>query len=144
MGDVHIAAGNDRLCFIKRTEIPAEAILPVHAVIKALQLAAGVGSIDVHKVKIGIFKGDNPPFAVVAFNINAVKDGKGFVLCKNRRAGIAFLFGAVPILIISGKVEFNLVRLKLCFLKAEKIRVQLAEAIHKALAHTGAKTVYVP
>jgi len=46
----------------------------------------------------------------------AVADGQGFFFRKYGSAGIAFLFGVIPVLVISGQVKGDLTLLQFCFL----------------------------
>ena len=90
MGDVHVSADYNGFMLIKRTYIFTEAIFPVHAVFKAFKVASCVGNVNVNKIKIRIFKGDDSALVVMAFNVDSVIYGKGFVLCENCGSGIAF------------------------------------------------------
>ena len=144
MGDVHIAADYNGFVPIERAEILSEAILPVHAVFKAAEVAPCVWSIYVNEIEIRIFKGYYPSFVVVALDVYTEIDRQRLMLCKDSRSGIAFLFRAVPILIIFRKLKIYLVGLELRFLKAEEIRIHLIEALHKSFFHAGAKAVYIP
>ena len=53
---------------------------------------------------------------VMLFHTNAASEPKGFLLCKNSGAGVAFLFGIIPVLMITRQFEVNLPRLQLGFL----------------------------
>ena len=53
---------------------------------------------------------------------------------KDGRAGIPFFDGAVPVLLVSWKVQFRLVRLHFRFLHAEEVGVALLEKVVKSFA----------
>jgi hypothetical protein len=63
---------------------------------------------------------------------------------KYGRAGIAFLFGVVPVGFVSRQVQLYLSGLKLGFLQAEKVCVKVPEGFLKALAGGGTQTVDIP
>ena len=61
-----------------------------------------------------------------------------FVVGKDGGAGVAFLLGIVPVLVIVGKLQIYLAFLELRFLKAEDVGVSLMEKIKKAFLNAGA------
>ena len=65
MGDVHISADYNGFMLIERTYVFAEAIFPIHAVIKTLKVASCVWNIAVNKIETRIFKSYNAAIVVV-------------------------------------------------------------------------------
>ena len=72
---------------------------------------------------------------VVLLHAHAVGHLQRLLLGEDGRAGIAFLFRIVPVLMITRQIQFHLSRLHLRLLQAEYIRIQRVETLHKALAH---------
>ena len=61
-----------------------------------------------------------------------------------KETGMTFIHPYDDELVIAGQLHLDLSFLQLCFLQAEKIRVQLFKSFHKALAHHRAQAVHVP
>ena len=144
MGHIQIAAGDDRLDRVQRTKAFAEGIVPRHAMVDALQAILRVRRIASDKIKIRIFQRDHPALVVKLLHADAVGHGEGLSLREDRRAGIALLLRRAPELLIPRQLQRDLLRLELCLLQAEQIRVRIPEEVQKALLQTGAKPVDVP
>ena len=96
------------------------------------------------KVIILKFRGNDPALFVVLLDPDTIADRNRLLPAKDRRSGIAFFFGVVPVLIVALQIEVDLPLLKLCFLQTNRVSVDLAEKIHKALCDARAKSVYIP
>jgi hypothetical protein len=113
-------------------------------VVQTGQTALCVGSIAGHEEELGVLGGDDPSFIVQLGNANAVAYGKGLLFGEERRAGVALLLGRVPVLVVAGKIQFDLTGLELRLLQAEAVSVYLMEKVLKTLLNTGSQAVYVP
>ena len=80
----------------------------------------------------------------VLIHADAVRDRNRLLPGEDGRAGIALFIGAVPILVIAGKIDLGLSLLHLGLLQAIDIRIGLPHIFHKALAQAGAQAVDVP
>ena len=58
MGDVHVAADDDRLLRVQPLEVHAEVLLPAQAVLQAGQLALAVGRVDRHQEEFVVLQRD--------------------------------------------------------------------------------------
>ena len=121
-----------------------EIILPAHAVAESGQFPFTVGRVNRQQVEVPHIQHNDPAFMVMLLHAHAVGHLQRLLLGEDGRAGIAFLFRIVPVLMIAWQIQFHLPRLHLCLLQAEYIRIQRAEAFHKALTHGRANTVDVP
>ena len=65
----------------------------------------------------------------MGLDAHAVTDLQRRLPCKDRRPGIAFLLGIVPILLIARQVQLYLPRLAFTLLDAEDIRIRFPEKI---------------
>ena len=107
-----IAAGDDGLARVQLLELLAERVIPAEPVVDALEGVLRIRSVAGDKIKLLIFERDHPPLVVEVVNAHAVGDGKGCVLCKDGRAGIALFLGRVPELRIYREVNRDLLRLQ--------------------------------
>ena len=67
-----------------------------------------------------------------------VMDGQRFLLGEDRRAGVPFFIGAVPVYVIPLRSKINLPGLQLGFLQAKRIGVLCREILREPFAHAGA------
>ena len=144
MGNVEIAAENNRLFLLKLRDVSSESVLPFHTVIDSFQSVLSVRNIFRNKIDIFKFKRDEPALCVKLLNSKTVADAKRFFFGEYRSAGVAFLFGIAPVLMVAVKLQHELTLLHFSLLKAENICVQLIKNVHKALVHTGSYAVDVP
>jgi len=144
VGNIQVAAEDNGLFGIKSKEIIPEGIFPCHAVFEPCELTLGVGSIHIHKIKIGILKGDDSSLGIVLGNADAVGNAHGLMLCENARTGIALFLGAVEIQLITGIGKVQLVGLKFGLLNAEEVCIDEVEKIREALRKAGSESVYIP
>ena len=101
MGHIEVPAEYQGLLCRKLHGIGPEAVLPLHAVGKPLELILGIRSIDRHKVVALIFKAYHPSLCIMLLIGHAKLHIKGLLLRKYGSPGIALLFRIVPIRIIS-------------------------------------------
>ena len=147
MCHVQVAADDNGLLCVERFQVCTESVLPVHPVGKAGQFPLGVGRIARHKIERLKFQRDHAPFrreAELRLIRQAIADRKRRDACEHRRAGISLLHGAVPILLVALKRKLDLVRLELCLLQGDDIRIDDAEKFFKPFPQTGTKAVYIP
>ena len=144
MGHIQVPAKDNGLLAVQLPDIAQEGVLPLHPVRQPPQAVLGVGHVGAHQEEFRIFQRDDPAFMVEGVLPDPVADRQRFLFRENRGAGVAFLFRVVPELVIAGQLHLDLSLLQLCFLQAEKIRVQLFKSFHKALAHHRAQAVHVP
>ena len=112
-----------------------EIILPAHTVAESGQFPFTVGRVNRQQVEVPHIQRNDPAFMVMLLHAHAVGHLQRLLLGEDGRAGIAFLFRIVPVLMITRQIQFHLSRLHLRLLQAEYIRIQRVETLHKALAH---------
>ena len=144
VGHVQVAAENHRLFGGQFCHVFFHSFFPGHAVGKACQSPLAVGGIAAEKVVASEVGGNEPSFLVVFFYTQTVGDGEGLFFCEDGGTAVAFLYGAVPVLVISRQVQLDLVGLQFGFLQAEAVCIQGIESVHKAFFYAGPKSVYVP
>ena len=144
MGHIHVPAHHHRLLLLETEQIVPEGIFPFHPVGKACQPPLGVGGIHIHQEKLREPAGDDPALGVMLRQPQAISYIQGFFFGKDRRAGIALLLGAVPILKIAGGVHLRLLFLHLGFLDAEDIGLTFLKIIQKSFSQTGPQAVDIP
>ena len=143
MRDVHVAADDDRLCFVQLFDIGAEIVLPLHPVVQPLEAVLRIGHIDRDEIKVVVFRRDDPTLVVVQVNAQIVGDSARFGLGKERGARIALLLGRAPVFMIALDLR-RLFGLELGLLQAHHIGLFSREELKKALAHAGAQAVDIP
>ena len=144
VGDVHVAADYHALALLKAAEVLPEGVFPLHAVGEAAQAVLGIGGIDVHQVETGHFEGDHAALGVVLRDADAVRHAEGLLAGVDAGAGVAFLFGVIPIGGVAEELQIQLAGLQFGLLKADEIGVKTIENIGKSLACNGPQAVYVP
>ena len=153
MGDVEVATENHGLLGVEALKIRAEGVFPCHAVCEALEtplavrgvaVDLAVRGVAVDEVEVRQFERDDATFVVVFGDTDAVHDGERLDAREDGRAGIAFLFGTVPILVVARQVEDGLAFLHLRFLQGKDVSIEGAERFHEALFEAGAQAVDVP
>lgn len=146
MGDVQIAAENDRFGQCELVQVLAERGVPFEAVGQAAQAILGVDRIDVHEVEIGILKGDHAAFLVVLIDAESMGDLDWRFPGENRGAGVAGLFRRVPERLVSSEFQrqFHLLLARLRFLKAKYVGIFGGEEIGQAFVQCGTDAVHVP
>ena len=144
MRDVHVAADHDGLYVVELDEVVAEGVLPLHAVVEALEPVLGVRRVDADEVEVLELQRYDPALGVVLGVAEIVGDAEGLYARKYGGAGVALLFGVAPELLIARQVELQLSGLQFSLLQAEYVGVEAPEDVLKALFHNGAQAVYVP
>lgn len=144
VGHVQVAAENHRLFGGQFCHVFFHSFFPGHAVGKARQSPLAVGSIAAEKVVASEVGGNEPSFLVMFFDAQAVGHGEGFFFGEDGGTAVSFLYGAVPVLVISWQVQLDLVGLQFGFLQAEAVCIKGIESVHKAFFYAGPKSVYVP
>ena len=79
---------------------------------------------------------------VVLIDADAISHVQWPVLRKNRRTGLAFLIGIVPVALIALKGQVSGLHFRL--LQAEEVGIQLFENLTEALALASTQAIYVP
>src|SRR5699024_10200885 len=141
---IEITAKNNRFFLIQAVQIRKESILPLHPIRKTRQFILRIRRIDGYQVISRILQGNHPSFLIVLFLVDSAAYRQRFLSGKNSRAGISFLYGIIPVLIISRQIHLNLPFLQLALLYTENIRVKLPEYIHISFIHTGSQSVDIP
>ena len=155
MCHIHVTTNKHGFLCVKFLQIETESVIPRHALVKALEPILGIRCIDGDDEEFLIFEGDDAPFGVHVeppvvghgrndFIGQSEGDREGCVLGVDGCAGIAFLFGIVPIGLITRKGEVKLSLLHLGLLQAKEIRVERGEDFGKAFTTHGAESVYIP
>ena len=145
VGHVHIAADDHGLLGVQPLQVGAEIVLPLHAVVDALELVLGVGRIDRHQPEIRVFQRDDPALGVVLWDAQVVAHAQGLVLGENRRAGIALFLGIVPIHMIARQIKIPELSLRqLYLLQTYRIGSAALCKIKKSLINTGSESVDIP
>lgn len=142
--DIEVAADDDRLLRIQSHEVRAERILPLHAVSEALEAALRVRRVDRHEVAVGELQCDHTALVVVLLDAEPIRDRKRLDAREDGRARIALALRAVPVLAVARQVKDGLLRLHLCLLQREDIRIELHERLHEALLEAGPKAIDIP
>ena len=140
MRNIQISAENHRLVLFQLLQIREKVVLPFHPIIQPSQTVLGIGCIHCNHIIVRVFQRDYSALVIVFLDSDAVCDRQRFLLCKNRRPGIALFLRIIPELFIARQLHLDLPRLKLRLLQTENIGVRL----HKALCHTGAKPIHIP
>ena len=141
MRDVHVAADHDGLYVVELHEVFAEGVLPLHAVVEALEAVLGVRRVDADEVEVLELQRYDPALGVVLGVAEIVGDAEGLYARKYGGAGVALLFGVAPELLIARQVELQLSGLQFSLLQAEYVGVEAPEDVLKALFHNGAQAV---
>ena len=144
MSDVQISAQDDGFDLIQLTQVSTEGIFPRHAVGQAGQFLLGIGRVTAHEVEFLKFHGDDTALGVVLRDADAVFHGNRRDAGEDGRAGIALLFGVVPVALIAGQHKVGLTGLQFGLLQADDVGVEGEYALGKALVDDGAEAVYVP
>ena len=121
-----------------------EGILPLHAVIQPPQAVLAVRDIGADKEEGPVFERDDASLCVVLGNAEAVTDRQGRMTRIDGRAGVAFLFGVIPVGLIAEEFHIYLTFLQFGLLQADKVGIEAAEDVGKALAGHGPQAVHIP
>ena len=144
VGHVQIAAEDHGLFLFQPLQIGQKSVLPLHAVGQAGQTVLGIGGVHGDEKEVRELQGDHPALMVKFVDADAIPHGQRLLPGEYRRAGIALLFGVIPVLMIARQLQRDLPGLQLGFLEAENVRVQGVERVLKSLAHHGPQAVHIP
>ena len=144
MRHIQIAAHHDRLLRIECQKVVTERIVPCHSIVQAAQTVLRVGHISRNEVEIFKFQRHCATFVVMLLNAQAVSHAQGADAREDSRAGIAFLFGIVPITFVALKFEVDLSFLQLRFLQAKAVSVELSKDFFKTFLAASSEAVDVP
>ena len=144
MGDVHVPTDDDGLLRVELPQVGAEGVLPGHAVVDALEAVLRVGRIDADEKEALILQRHGPALGVVLGDSEVIAHGQRRVPREDRGSGVALLLGVAPVALVAGKTQVDLPGLELGLLNTEKVCVQCAEYLLKALAPGGAQAVHIP
>ena len=144
MGHVQVPTEDDGFLGFQLLDVGQESFFPRHAVIQTAEFVLRIGHIDSDEVEMLHLKGNDTAFVVVLIHSYSIGNRQGLVTGKDSSARIAFLFGIVPIGLITGELEVELSGLHLGFLQAEEVGIEFVKYISEAFVATGAKAVYIP
>lgn len=133
MCHIQVATHHHGFLGVERQQILAKGIVPRHAVVESAQAILRVGGVHGDKVELRHFEGDDTAFVVVLLNAKAISHAQWLVTRKNGCARIAFLFGRIPIRLITLKRHVELMGLHLCLLQTKKSASSAAKLSLKPL-----------
>ena len=144
MGDIEVAAEDDRLFLRESCHIVCHRILPCHAVGKTREAALAVRRVADDEIVTAEIGGDDTPLLIMLLDAKAIGDGKRFPLREECSTTVALLHGTVPVLVVAGKHHLDLVRLQLRLLQAHAVCIECCESVHETFLHAGSETIDVP
>ena len=144
MGDIEVAAEDDRLFLRESCHIVRHRILPCHAVGKTREAALAVRRVADDEIVTAEVGGDDTPLLIMLLDAKTIGDGKRFPLREECSTTVALLHGTVPVLVVAGKHHLDLVRLQLRLLQAHAVCIECCESVHEAFLHAGSETIDVP
>lgn len=144
LGMAKYVAENNRLVLLQPFEIGQEIVLPFHPVVQSCKAVLGVGGIAGNHVVFRELSRYDTPLGIVFLHTDPICHGNGLLPGKYSSAGISLFPRIIPVLVISGKVQFDLSLLQLALLDAEHIRIHSLEEIQEPLSHAGSEPIYIP
>lgn len=141
VGDIEIAAEDNGLFLLELFAVGQEGripMLPAH--VQAGEFALAVGGVNGDQPEFGILGGQDSPLFIgvtedvtfyLVFVDNCLGQAAGDVerlgFAEDGGAGVAFLFGRVPVFVILWQVDFSLTLFSFGFLNTQNIRLVLGD-----------------